>query len=170
MDSIVSGAMAGLKLVGGVVALLIAFLGLLALADGILGWAGGKFGCALSLSALLGKIFMPLALLIGIPPVDAAFAGNLLGLRLVATEVPAYKELATAMASGQLVHVRSAVIIAYALCGFAHIASLAIFVGGTAALAPERRRDIVSVGSRALLAATLACLMTGAVAGLFCTQ
>ncbi|MFA7159764.1 MAG: nucleoside transporter C-terminal domain-containing protein [Kiritimatiellia bacterium] len=170
MDSIVSGAMAGLKLVGGVVALLIAFLGLLALADGILGWAGGRFGCALSLSGLLGKIFTPLALLIGVPPGDASFAGNLLGMRLVATEVPAYKELATAMAGGQLVHARSAVIIAYALCGFAHIASLAIFVGGTAALAPERRRDIVSVGSRALLAATLACLMTGAVAGVFCRE
>ena len=147
---------------------MIAFLGLLALADGLLGWAGGKFGCALSLSGLLGKIFTPLAMLIGVPPGDASFAGKLLGLRLVATEVPAYKELATAMTGGQLVQARSAVIIAYALCGFAHVASLAIFVGGTAALAPERRRDIVSVGSQALLAATLACLMTGAVAGVFC--
>jgi len=170
MDAIVNGAMAGLKLVGGVVALLIAFLGLLALADMILGWVAGKFGCALSLGGLLGLIFKPFALLIGVPPEDAGFAGHLFGLRLVATEVPAYKELAVAMAANKLVHARSAVIIAYALCGFAHIASLAIFVGGTVALAPERRKDIVAVGFRALVAATFACLMTAAVAGVFCRQ
>jgi CNT family concentrative nucleoside transporter len=168
MDAIVNGAMVGLKLVGGIIALLIAFLGILALADMMLGWLSGKFGHVLSLSGLLGLFFRPFALLIGIPPDDASFAGNLLGLRLVATEVPAYKELAVAMAANKLVHARSAVIIAYALCGFAHVASLAIFVGGTAALAPERRREIVSVGFRALAAATLACLMTAAVAGVFC--
>ncbi len=168
LDAIVNGAMVGLKLVGGVIALLIAFLGILALADMILGWLSGKFGPALSLSGLLGYFFRPFALLVGVPPEDASFAGHLLGLRLVATEVPAYKELATAMASGKLIHFRSSVIIAYALCGFAHVASLAIFLGGTVALAPERRKDIVSVGVRALAAATLACLMTAAVAGVFC--
>ncbi|MFC1453893.1 NupC/NupG family nucleoside CNT transporter [Verrucomicrobiota bacterium] len=169
MDSIVNGAMVGLKLVGGIVALLIAFLGLLALADMLLGWVAGKFGVMLSLSGLLGRVFLPFALLIGIPLDDASFAGNLLGLRLVATEVPAYKELAVAITDGQIIHPRSVVIIAYALSGFAHIASLAIFVGGTAALVPERRTDIVSVGPRALIAATLACLMTAAVAGFFYT-
>lgn len=168
MDAIVNGAMAGLKLVGGVIALLIAFLSLLALADMILGWISGQFGHVVSLGGLLGLIFRPFALLVGVPPEDAGFAGHLFGLRLVATEVPAYKELAVALASGKLVHARSAVIIAYALCGFAHIASLAIFVGGTVALAPERRKDVVAVGFRALLAATLACLMTAAVAGVYC--
>lgn len=168
MDAIVNGAMVGLKLVGGITALLIAFLGILALADMLLGWFSGKFGSALSLSGLLGRVFMPFALLIGVPLEDASFAGNLLGLRLVATEVPAYKELAVAMTTGKLMHPRSAVIIAYALCGFAHVASLAIFVGGMVALAPERRKEIVAVGFRALAAATLACLMTAAVAGVFC--
>jgi CNT family concentrative nucleoside transporter len=168
MDAIVNGAMAGLKLVGGIAALLIAFLGLLALADMLLGWLSGKFGPALSLSGLLGYVFMPFALLIGVPLEDASFAGHLFGLRLVATEVPAYNELAAAMTTGKLMCHRSSVIIAYALCGFAHIASLAIFVGGTVALAPERRREIVSVGLRALVAATLACFMTAAVAGVFC--
>ena len=105
------------------------------------------------------------AMLIGIPPGDASFAGNLLGMRLVATEVPAYQALAEALRTGALAHPRSGVIIAYALCGFAHVASLAIFVGGVAALAPARRADVVAAGPRALLAATLACLMTGAVAG-----
>jgi CNT family concentrative nucleoside transporter len=168
VDAIVNGAMAGLKLVGGVIALLIAFLGLLALADILLGWISGKCGCVLSLGGLLGLVFRPFAIMIGIPLQDASFAGNLFGLRLVATEVPAYNQLAIAMTSGQLIHQRTAIIIAYVLCGFAHIASLAIFVGGTVALAPGRRKDIVAVGFRALLAATFACLMTGAVAGVFC--
>lgn len=168
LDAIVNGALAGLKLTGGIVALLIAFLGLLELINMLVGWVGARCGAALSLSGLLGVFFRPFALLIGIPPPDASFAGDLLGLRLVATEVPAYKQLAEAMAAGQLAHQRSAVIIAYALCGFAHIASLAIFVGGLVALAPARRQDIVAVGFRALAAATFACLMTAAVAGVFC--
>ena len=71
------------------------------------------------------------------------------------------------MADGALVHPRSAIIASYALCGFAHIASLAIFVGGIGALVPERLKDLSQMGFRALLAATLACLMTGAVAGAF---
>jgi concentrative nucleoside transporter, CNT family len=71
------------------------------------------------------------------------------------------------MAEGGLIHPRSAIIASYALCGFAHIASLAIFIGGLGALAPERLKDFTRVGFKALLAATLACLMTGAVAGVF---
>jgi CNT family concentrative nucleoside transporter len=164
IDAIVNGAMAGLKLVGGIVALLVAFLGLLALADLLLGALTGGHA---SLTKLLGYVFYPLALLMGIPPADAGFAGNLLGQRLIMTEVPAYQGLAEGIKAGRLADPRTAVIMAYALCGFAHIASLAIFVGGVVALAPERRRDIVAVGPRALLAATLACLMTGAVAGIF---
>ena len=90
----------------------------------------------------------------------------MLGVRLVATEIPAYQQLAGAISEGSLAP-RSEVIAAYALCGFAHVASLAIFVGGISALVPERRKDLASVGPRALLAATFACLMTGAVAGTF---
>jgi CNT family concentrative nucleoside transporter len=74
------------------------------------------------------------------------------------------------MADGVLIHPRSAIIASYALCGFAHIASLAIFIGGVGALAPTRLKELSQVGFRALLAATLACLMTGAVAGLFFNQ
>jgi len=164
IDAIVSGAMAGLKLVGGIVALLVAFLGLLALADLLIGALTGGY---YSLTSILGYIFYPLALGMGIPPADAGFAANLLGQRLIMTEVPAYQNLALGIRTGQMTDPRTAVIMAYALCGFAHIASLAIFVGGVVALAPERRKDIVAVGPRALLAATLACLMTGAVAGVF---
>jgi CNT family concentrative nucleoside transporter len=167
LDAIINGAMAGLQMVLGVTALLIAFLGLLALANMLVGAGGRLFGAELSLGGLLGYLFYPLALVTGIPPADATFAGNLLGLRLVATEVPAYQQLAAAIANHSFSNPRSPLIIAYCLCGFAHVASLAIFTGGAVALVPERRADIVSVGLRALVAATLACLMTGAVAGVF---
>lgn len=166
IDAVVNGAMAGVRLVVGICALLIAFLGLVALTDFILGAATGRaFGFHLTLSKVLGWIFYPFALTMGIPAADAGWAGSLLGQRFVMTEIPAYQALAERMQSGLVADPRSAVIVAYALCGFAHVASLAIFVGGTAALVPSRRADLVSVGPRALLAATLACLMTGAIAG-----
>jgi len=173
IDAIVGGAMAGVRLVVGICALLIAFLGMIALVDLGLGqvgrWVGmdgGQSG-TLSLSWLLGYAFRPVAAAIGVPWSDARLAGEMLGKRLIATEVPAYFDLAAALKAHAFQHARSPVVIAYALCGFAHVASLAIFVGGTAALVPERRGDLAAVGPRALLASTLACLMTGAVAGTF---
>lgn len=166
LDAVINGAMAGLQMVLGIVALLIAFLGLLALADMLVGACGHPFGLTLSLTGLLGWLFYPLALITGIPPADAGLAGQLLGMRLVATEVPAYQQLAAAMSAHTFTDPRSPLIIAYCLCGFAHVASLAIFAGGAVALIPERRADIIAVGPRALVAATLACLMTGAVAGI----
>ena len=83
------------------------------------------------------------------------------------TEIPAYQQLDQLIASGALQNPRSAVIAAYALCGFAHVASIAIFVGGTAALAPRQTQTLAQVAFRALVAATLACLMMAAVAGTF---
>jgi CNT family concentrative nucleoside transporter len=166
--SIINGAMAGVKMVVGIVALLIAFLGIIALIDLALEGIGGWFGRAdLSIGMILGYVFRPLAVLIGVPPADAATAGDMLGIRLVKTEIPAYLALKECLAGGEFSHPRSAVVIAYALCGFAHVASMAVFTGGIGALVPERRKDLASVGARALLAATLACLMTGAVAGVF---
>ena len=163
IESIMNGAMAGVKLVVGICAVLVAFLGLVALVDLLLGLVGAGW----SVAGLLGYVFRLLAVVIGVPPADAATAGQLLGQRFVATEIPAYEALAGAIGDGVLRHPRSAVVTAYALCGFAHVASMAIFVGGIAALVPERRKDLAAVGPRALLAATLACLMTGAVAGAF---
>jgi CNT family concentrative nucleoside transporter len=87
----------------------------------------------------------------------------------VVTEVVSYQDLARVMKDGMISDPRSPVLAAYALCGFAHVASMAIFVGGTAALVPERKKDIASVGFRALIAATLACLMTACIAGIFYT-
>jgi len=161
IEAIMNGATAGVKLVVGIVAMLIAFLGLVGVVNLILGALG------FSLQGLLAYVMWPLAVLIGVPPADAMQAGAMLGERLIVTEIPAYNHLASAMKDGLLSHPRTAVVLAYALCGFAHVASLAIFVGGIAALVPDRRRDLAAVGPRALLAATLACLMTGAVAGAF---
>jgi CNT family concentrative nucleoside transporter len=173
--AIINGAWEGLKLLGGIVTLLIAFLGLLALVNLGLGWAGGLvnglFGWHVewSIEAFLGYLFYPLTLAMGVPPSDALSIAKVLGDRTILTEVFSFGRLAELMAGGALKDPRSAIIASYALCGFAHVASLAIFIGGTGALVPTRVRDLSRIGFRALLAATLACLMTGAVAGTFYT-
>lgn len=174
--AIINGAKSGLQLLLSIVTLLIAFLGILALLDMIFGWFGGYinrwFGLNVNwtFQSILGYIFYPFALIIGIPSADALNIAKIVGERLVVTELVSYKHLAELMNEGGLIHPRSAIIASYALCGFAHIASLAIFIGGLGALAPERLKDISRLGFRALLAATLACLMTGAVAGVFYTS
>jgi CNT family concentrative nucleoside transporter len=173
--AVINGAGEGLKLLGGIVTLLIAFLGLLALVNLGLGWAGGLlnglFGWHVvwSLEAFLGYLFYPLTIVMGVPPSDALAIAKILGDRTILTEVFSYGRLAELMSTGALKDPRSAIIASYALCGFAHVASLAIFLGGPRALVPTRVRDLSRIGFRALLAATLACLMTGAVAGTFYT-
>ncbi|RJR15768.1 MAG: nucleoside transporter [Nitrospiraceae bacterium] len=173
IEAIINGATAGLKLAVGVVALLIAFLGLVALADFIFTGAGMKLngltGISIdwSLKGLLGYLFYPLTLIIGVPPADAFEISKIIGERAIVTETKSYMDLAALIDAGGLKDPRSAFLATYALCGFAHVASLAIFVGGTAALVPKRTADLSAVGPRALLAATLACLMTAAVAGAF---
>lgn len=173
IEAIINGANSGVRLVVGICALLIAFLGLLALLDLVLVWIGGRvnewsgIGLDLSTRGLLGYIFYPFTVAIGVPLEDAGIVAEIIGERTVATEVRSYMHLADALGKGLLFHPRSKVIATYALCGFAHVASLAIFVGGIGALVPGRIKDLSTLGLRALLAATLACLMTGAVAGVF---
>jgi len=173
IEASINGANAGLKLVGGIIALLIAFLGLVALTDFIFMGAGEKINSFIninidwSLKGLLGYVFYPFTLIIGVPPSDAAEISMIIGERTIVTETKSYMDLAGLMANNALQHPRSAFLATYALCGFAHIASLAIFVGGIAAIVPKRTADLSAVGPRALLAATLACLMTAAVAGTF---
>jgi CNT family concentrative nucleoside transporter len=110
---------------------------------------------------------LPVAFLLGLQTSDVPLAARLLGERVILTEVFSYNHLAQLISSGQITDPRTVVILSYALCGFAHVAAVAIFVGGTAALAPSRRDDLASLGPRALLAATLATLMTACVAGMF---
>ena len=169
MSAVIDGAMDGLKLAAGISALLIAVLGLVALADKALALVGSwvGLGAPLTLVRILSWFFYPFAFLLGLQSSDIPTAARLLGERVILTEVVSYGDLANLISTGQIVDPRSVVILSYALCGFAHVASIAIFVGGTAALAPSRKEDLASLGWRALLAATLATLMTGCVAGIF---
>ena len=172
-EAIINGANVGVRLIVGIVALLIAVLGLVALIDLGLAGIGGKvnsfLGCEIdcSLAGLLGYVFYPLTLILGIPPSDAGIISKIIGERMIVTEVTAYQDLARAMGENMLNHGRSAVICSYALCGFAHVASLAIFIGGITAVAPKTTHILSRVGLRALIAATLACLMTACIAGTF---
>lgn len=172
-EAIINAANTGIKVIVGISGLLLAVLGLVALADMILSGIGGYLNSLLGTTIpctfrdILGLVFYPFTLALGVPPDDAGLIARLIGERVVLTEVVSYQDLSAALAAKQILHPRSAVIAAYALCGFAHVASMAIFVGGVAALAPERTRDLSSVALRALVAATLACLMTACVAGTF---
>lgn len=169
MSAVIDGAMDGLKLAAGISALLIAVLGLVALVDKVLGLISSWVGLAspITLVKTLSWLFYPFAFLLGLQSSDIPTAARLLGERVILTEVFSYGDLAGLVTSGQLTDPRSLVILSYALCGFAHVASIAIFVGGTTALAPSRKDELASLGWRALLAATLATLMTGCVAGIF---
>jgi len=175
-EAIINGANAGLRMIAGIVALLIAVLGLVALVDLVLSGIGDSMNPMLgtegrwSLSGLFGYVFYPLTLVLGVPPSDAGVVSRIIGERLIVTEVAAYGDLAAAMENGLLQHPRSAVIATYALCGFAHVASMAIFVGSVCALAPQCTKGIGPIAVRALIAATLACLMTACVAGTFFTE
>src|SRR5690349_3353853 len=169
IGAIIEGAMDGLRLAAGISALLIAILGVVALIDKLLGVSSSWFGMSepLSFVRILSWVFYPFAYLLGLQSGDVPMAARLVGERVILTEVVSYNHLAQLISSGQMTNPRSVVILTYALCGFTHVAAVAIFVGGTAALASSRRDDLASLGLRALLAATLATLMTGCVAGIF---
>lgn len=173
IEAAINGATAGGKLVMGVILMLMSFIGLVALLnsglDGLARLVNDAFGSHLNLRIenLLAYVYYPFTLIIGVPPADAFEIARLLGVRTILTEIPAYQQLDQLIASGALHYGRSAVLASYALCGFAHIPSIAIFVGGTAALAPKQTKTLSQVAFRSLLAATLACLMMAAIAGVF---
>ncbi|MGA2508372.1 MAG: nucleoside transporter C-terminal domain-containing protein [Chitinispirillaceae bacterium] len=172
--AIINGANTGVRVVVGIAALLLAVLGLIALVDMGTGFLGGRLNALLgmhvdwTLKGLLGYCFYPFSYVMGVPAADAVTVAKIVGERAVATEVAGYQDLAAALAQHAITP-RSAVITAYALCGFAHFASMAVFVGGYGALVPERMRELSQVALRALAAATLACLMTACIAGMFYT-
>lgn len=175
-EAVINGANAGVRMIAGIVALLVAVLGLVALIDLGLSTIGDSVNPLLgltgkwSLGGLFGYVFYPLTLVLGVPLDDAGVVSRIIGERLIVTEVAAYGDLGAALEQGLLAHPRSAVITTYALCGFAHVASMAIFVGSVCALAPQCTKAIGPVAVRALIAANLACLMTACVAGTFFTD
>jgi CNT family concentrative nucleoside transporter len=156
------GTTEGLHLALNVGAMLISFLALVALVNALLGQVGGWFGVPLSLQAILGYAFMPLALVMGVPWKDAFAVGDLLGTRMVLNELIAYSRLGPLK---EALDPRSFTIATFALCGFANISSIGIQIGGIGALAPERRGDLARLGLRALLAGTFANFMTACIAG-----
>ena len=166
IDAAAQGAIAGLRLAAYVGALLVAFVALIALANGVLAWLGGLVGAPdLTLQRALGWLMAPAAFLLGVPWADASEVGALIGVKTVLNEFLAYQDLAASIASGALAP-RSAVIASYALCGFANFGSLAIMLGGFGGLAPERRAEVAQLGLRSIVSGTLASFSTACVAGM----
>lgn len=162
-DAAARGASDGLKLALNVGAMLIAFVGLIALCNGVLGNIGEHFGVDnLSIQLLLGYAFCPLAWLLGIPWDQAVVGGSIIGQKIVLNEFVAFLEFTSIQDTLSL---RSQAILTFALCGFANFSSIAILLGGLGSLVPERRSEIARFGLRALLAASLANFSSAAIAG-----
>jgi CNT family concentrative nucleoside transporter len=162
IDAAARGASDGMKLAFNVGAMLLAFLALIAMLNAMIGLVFE----GLTMQLMLGYALAPLAWVMGVPWVDAPQVGQLLGVKTVVNEFVAYVELSGQLNSGQLSSPRSVVIATYALCGFANFGSIAIQIGGIGGIAPERRSDLAKLGLRAMIAGSIACMLTGTVAGL----
>jgi len=164
--ALIDGGMQGVKMAVGIATLLIVFLGLEALVDLFLGLLPQMGGTSLSLTRILGWVAWPFTVLMGLHPEEWQTAAQILGARFVETEVTAYFNLAAIQgATATALTPRSLVVLTYALCGFVHVASMGIFVGGLSALIPSRVRDISRLGFRALWTSFLATVLTGCIAG-----
>ncbi|WP_138417577.1 NupC/NupG family nucleoside CNT transporter [Aquibacillus sediminis] len=159
IDAAAKGASDGMSLALNVGAMLLAFIALIALINGILGIFGG-----LTLETILGYIFAPLAFAVGVPWAEAVTAGGFIGQKLVLNEFVAYASFAPEMES---LSDKTNLVVSFALCGFANLSSMAILLGGLGGLAPDRRSDIAKMGLRAVAAGALASLLSAAVAGMF---
>ena len=164
MDAFMRGVTDGLGLYLNIIASLIAFTAFAALINIMLSAAPDVAGAPLTLERMLGVVFAPFMWLAGVPWSEAFEAGSLMGLKTAVNELVAYVELAK-VPEGTFSE-RTLLIIVYSLCGFANFASLGIVIGGLTALAPDRRQDVIALAPRALVAGTLATMMTGAVIGL----
>jgi CNT family concentrative nucleoside transporter len=159
------GAQTGVKLAVAVGAMVLAFVALVALANGLLGGVGAWFGQPdLSFQRIVGFVFAPIMFLIGVPWSEAGTAGGLFGTKLVLNEFVAFIDLGK-MQAGEI-SPRSRAIVTFALCGFANFSSIAIQMAVTGGLAPNQRPMIAKMGIRALIAGSLANLMSAALAGL----
>ena len=178
LDAISIGTVDGLKLAVNVGAMLIAFIALIAVANGILGYigsvtslneliasgTGGRFN-SLSFQFLMGYAFSPIAWLIGVNLVDITLFGQLLGEKTILNEFVAYVSLGTMKATGVISDPKTLIMASFALCGFANFSSIGIQIGGIGALAPNQRQNLTQLGIKALIGGTVACLMTATIAG-----
>ncbi|AIR65129.1 NupC/NupG family nucleoside CNT transporter [Cedecea neteri] len=176
LDAAASGAASGMQLALNVGAMLLAFVALIALLNGMLSGIGGWFNYPqLSLELMLGWVFSPVAWLIGVPWSEATVAGSFIGQKLIINEFVAYlnfgaylKDDAEVAAAGlQVLSGHTKAIISFALCGFANLSSIAILIGGLGSMAPNRRHDVAQLGMKAVAAGTLSNLMSATIAGLF---
>ncbi|MFH2201906.1 MAG: nucleoside transporter C-terminal domain-containing protein [Elusimicrobiota bacterium] len=163
VDAAANGTLKGLELALNVGAMLIAFIALVALCDGLLGLATSFMDKPLTLNIVLGWLGAPLAWLMGVPAADVVAFGHLLGTKIMINEFVAYVDLAEAAKT--FVSPRSAIIASYALCGFANVSSIGIQIGGIGSIAPNRRQDLARIAPRALIAGALASFMTATIAG-----
>ena len=164
-DAAASGAASGLQLALNVGAMLLAFVALIAMLNGLIGWAGGLFGYDdLSFQLILGTVLQPLAWVLGVPWNEAQIVGGFIGQKIVVNEFVAYLDFVKYQA--ELSPITQA-IVTFSLCGFANFSSIAILMGGIGAMAPTRRKEIATLGMRAIFAATLSNLMSAALAGFF---
>ncbi|MDE4085427.1 NupC/NupG family nucleoside CNT transporter [Planococcus maritimus] len=165
VDAAARGASDGLQLALNVGAMLLAFIALIALLNGVLGLVTGAFGFDnVTIQGILGFIFAPLAFAIGVPWAEAVQAGSFIGQKLVLNEFVAYTAFAPEIAN---LSPKTVIIVSFALCGFANFSSLAILLGGLGAMAPSRRPEIARLGMRAIAAGMLASLLSAAIAGMF---
>lgn len=165
IDAAATGASDGLKLAVNVAAMLLAFIALIAMLNGILSAMGGWFGYPqLTFELIMGYVNAPVAWLLGVPWEDCFTVGAILGKKLVLNEFVGYLDLVAAKAQ---ISERSTIITTYALCGFSNFSSIAIQLGGIGTMAPEKRPTLAAYGIKALIGGTLACYMTACIAGLF---
>jgi CNT family concentrative nucleoside transporter len=154
-------------------AMLLAFIGLISLINGVLGGLGTWLNIPdLSLEGILGWLFAPLAFVIGVPWSESTVAGSFIGQKLVVNEFVAYLNFAPYLKDEVLIgqaamSQQTKAIVSFALCGFANLSSIAILLGGLGAMAPSRRQEIARFGLRAVLAGTLSNLMSATIAGFF---
>jgi len=176
IEAAAGGAALGLKIAVNVGAMLLAFIGLIALLNGTVGGIAGWMGFSdVNLETLLGKVFAPLAYMLGVSGDHAAFAGNLIGQKLILNEFVAYVGLAPylqpeakVIAAGlTVIDPRTLAIVSFALCGFANFTSIAILAGAFGSIAPHLRGDVARLGLRVVAAATLSNLMSATIAGIF---
>lgn len=159
MEALGDGATIGLKLAANVGAMLVAFVSIVAMINYLLGFAGT------SMESILGFVFKPLAWTMGVPWSEASTLGRLMGEKIVFTELIAFGDLKVLMASGAISD-RTAIIASYALCGFANFGSIGIQLGGIGGMAPERKKDLAKLVTKAMIGGALASWLTATIAGL----
>ncbi len=168
IEAAATGAMTGLKIAAGVATVVMAFVAIIALLNGMLGGIGGWFGIeSLSLEGLFGYALAPLAWIMGVEWQDATLAGSLIGQKLAINEFVAYLNFSPYLQTAGQLDVKTIAIISFALCGFANFGSIGVVVGAFSAVSPQRAPEIAQLGVRALVAATLSNLMSATIAGFF---